>query len=523
MFSSLRFRLWLTYVLIAGLVIGISGIVMLFYFLRYPAADRRELQRLRVISGIIANRSENFQPALEEGSPDNLHWATARVDRQMGVRVAVYDQAGYLLSDSRQGKAAQLPELSTLSDQRIPVFRDVDGRQWLFVTSQFESGDTLLLALPRLRTPIWTLLKEEILPSFGRGVLLALTLSLIMAIWISSWIAAPMKRIAAAARELSVQKFHRLEQEGPQEVKDLAGAFNEMGERLQAGQKAQQDFIANVSHDLKTPLTSIQGFAQAILDGTAQNPDAIRQAAAVIHDEAERMYRMVVELLELARYDSGTANLEFKEIDPDLLLLEVVEEFKPVAVQRGVSLEWKSRLAVPGPVDGAQSQSPAGLTPRQPDIIRGDVDRLKQVFTNLVDNALKFTPPGGMVSVEATSQDQWLEITVEDSGPGIPPEAKERIFERFYQVDQSRAGGGQRGLGLGLAIAREIVQAHGGSIYVLDKAHSSAQQPSDPATPYPVTGCIFVVRLALVLPDNPATSGQKGTGLATGTVRPRRI
>lgn len=510
MFTSLRFRLWLTYLFIAGIVIGIAGIVMVIYLIRNPAADRRELQRLRVISGLLENRGANFFQALDNNSYESVQKAVERVDRQLGVRAAVFGENGDLLADSRQRLAEDLPDWNYLSSLNTTSFRDSSRRQWLFVVTPVDSGDYLLLALPRIRYPIWTVIRDEILHPFGRGVLLALFLSLIMAIWISEWVSAPLKRMAAAARNISVQQFNKIELEGPHEIKELAKAYNEMGERVQAYQRSQQDFVANVSHDLKTPLTSIQGFAQAITDGAAEGPDAVKQAAAVILDEAGRMHRMVLDLLELARYDSGMAKLEISEVDLEKLLLEVVEEFEPLASKLQVNLKFESGAAEIIPVSASTERSLDGSTPGKTVKITADADRLKQVFSNLIENALKFTPAGGNVQVGILLKDRWVEIRVIDNGPGIPPEEVERVFERFYQMDKSRTGGSQRGVGLGLAIAREIIQAHGGSIFVVNKLGvSSASQEIDQSK-YAGIGCEFIARLPLTHPERKDSSNPQG-------------
>jgi len=234
---------------------------------------------------------------------------------------------------------------------------------------------------------------------------------------------------------------------------------------VQAGQKAQREFVANVSHELKTPLTSIQGFAQALLDGTASTPEQQKQSAQVIYDEAGRMHRMALNLLDLARLDAGIADLKRAQVDVNALVNGVAERFTHQARQAGVTLTVDS-----------------GSLPA----ITGDGDRLAQVLTNLVDNALKFTPAGGRILLRTLTLGDGVEIHVQDSGAGIPPEALPQIFERFYQADPSRQGGKKHGAGLGLAIVREIVAAHGGKISVRST---------------PGQGSVFMVRLPLVNPE----------------------
>jgi two-component system sensor histidine kinase ResE len=197
---------------------------------------------------------------------------------------------------------------------------------------------------------------------------------------------------------------------------------------------------------LKTPLTSIQGFAQAILDNTADSPEARTQAAQIIYNEAGRMHRMALDLLDLARLEAGTADLKMSAVDVKALLQNVVDKFTPQAQRADIDLQ----LSIP-------SDLPALI---------GDGDRLAQVFTNLVDNALKFTSANGHVTLAATSAGAEMEISIADSGAGVPQEALPRLFDRFYQVDPSRASGEGHGAGLGLAIVNEIVEAHNGRISV---------------------------------------------------------
>lgn len=234
--------------------------------------------------------------------------------------------------------------------------------------------------------------------------------------------------------------------EGPHEVQELTRAFNSMLERVQASGRSQRDFVANVSHEMKTPLTSIQGFAQALLDGTADTDESRQKAAQVIFGESERMHRMVLDLLDLAKLDAGTADLKMSAVNMRVLLTSIQEKFTPQSQRAEVKIDL---------------QIPADLPP-----LIADGDRMAQVFTNLTDNALKFTPRGGTVSLAARVEMDGMCITVTDTGAGIPEADLPYIFRRFYQVDPARKGGETHGAGLGLAIAHEIVAAHGGRITI---------------------------------------------------------
>jgi signal transduction histidine kinase len=471
MFASLRFRLWLTYLLVIGVVITIAAAAIFIYMLSNPAVDRDELQRLRVAARLIVQRSPVFDPGLGQ-APEQLEQVVQAVDDYLQARVAIFSPEGDLLIDSRSGQEPPLPEFSLLNKQNsnvLPVFRDTYGRDWLYTTASLENGNTLIITAPRPERSVWNLFREDFLPPFLRALLLALILSLLMAMWIAGWISAPLRRLAVAVGSFTTGDFHAVKPEGPSEVQEVARSFNEMGERLQASLRSQRDFIANVSHDLKTPLTSIQGYAQAILDGATDSPSAAR----VIYDEAGKMYRMVLGLLDLARFDAGTFGLERAPLDLYSLLQAVVQKFALQAQRAQVVLR----------LDWSESG------PGEPWMLVGDTDRLAQVFANLVDNGLKFTPPAGQVQIVASHQDNWAQVVVLDTGPGIPEDEIGRVFERFYQVDKARRGGDRRSVGLGLAIAREIVLAHGGTI-----------QASNRETGVP--GCQITVRLPLSQPGD---------------------
>jgi len=220
------------------------------------------------------------------------------------------------------------------------------------------------------------------------------------------------------------------------EVGRLGMAFNESLERLERLFNTQRRFLADVSHDLRTPLTTIRANVDLLRRMGGADPTSLD----AIQSEAERMSRMVGDVLVLAQVDAGTLPLAHDLVELDTLLLEVFQETQVVA--GGVKL-------VLGELDQA--------------VVVGDRDRLKQVLLNLVSNGLKYTPEGGRVTLGLALVNEWVRVTVTDTGPGIPPGELPRIFDRFYRTDKarSRAVGGA---GLGLSIAQSIAQLHGGRI-----------------------------------------------------------
>lgn len=465
MFTSLRARLWLTYAIVVGVVLSVIGVALIFYLIRNPLEYRQAFIRLRLVSTIILQQSER----LDNLPPGLLQTFVERADKAYNVRVAVQNSQGRTLVDSRADTAGPLPNLSNPS-RGISLsnlsFRDTQRRVWLYTVRPLEDGNYLVVAAPRPRTPVVAIFRDEFVSPFVQAGVIAMFLALILAFWMARWVVAPLRRMATAARQVTTGEYHPISLQGPSEVQEVVKIFNVMTEQVQASQQSQRDFVANVSHELKTPLTSIQGFAQAILDGTVDTPEGLRQAAGVIHAESERMHRMVLDLLDLARLDAGVAALECAPLDLSMLLQSVVDKFIPIARESQVDL-----------------QAEIGTLP----VIVGDSDRLAQVFTNLVDNAIKHSPAGEQIKVRASQNASQVEISVMDNGSGIPPEDLSRIFERFYQTDKSRRGGRDRGVGLGLTIAHEIVQAHGGTISAYNNSNH---------------GSVFVVKIPVIRPDD---------------------
>lgn len=274
-------------------------------------------------------------------------------------------------------------------------------------------------------------------------------LGLLVATGVGSFIAkralAPVDAATRAAQGIVDAQglSQRLDYQGPpDEIGRLALTFNRMLERIELLFRLQQRFTADVSHELRTPLTTIRGYldllARAELDG---DPAERAQVLRIAQEEVERMSRLVADLLLLAQADSGV-KLDKIPVELDTLLLDVYRQERPLAG------EVQFRL-------GAEDQA----------VVMGDPDRLKQLLLNLVDNALKYTPPGGQVTLGLSRAEGWAAVAVMDTGLGIPAEDLPRLFDRFYRVDKSRSRP-QGGTGLGLSIARWIAEAHGGSIEV---------------------------------------------------------
>lgn len=279
----------------------------------------------------------------------------------------------------------------------------------------------------------------------GLTLLLGAPIGLLIALLAGWWIARaalrPIGRISRTVRAIGESRdfSRRLDFVGPyDEIGRLAETFDGMMERLERVFDTQKRFIADASHELRTPLTAIRGNADLLRIA----PDEDREAClSSIRREAERMTRLVSDLLVLAEADVAEQKLQISSVDLDDLLIEVYQS---------------ARVIAGGKVDVVLEQT-------DPVCVEADADRLKQLLLNLVDNAVKFTPEGGVVSMGLWRDPQGTHISVSDSGAGIPPEEQAAIFERFYRLEASRS---KRGSGLGLAICNWIAQAHDGAIEV---------------------------------------------------------
>ena len=385
---------------------------------------------------------------------------TLHIGLTAGGTTVLYDsaleyQAGDLIQlQGGNYKSKQLARvLSRGSEQFFGGFRDPGGGEWVYggvifgqriLSERRADNDLWILAEPRPKVSLQETLavfSSALAPPLFQAALAGFAFAIILAALISRNIALPLQRVAKAATSVARGDYSaHVPVNGPPEARSLAESFNQMTAEVLAANTAQRDFLGNVSHDLKTPLTSIQGYAQAIIDGAAEDTG---EAAEIIYEEASRLNRMVVELTDLERLQAGKLSMASDSIDMAQLSDTVVQSLLVVAEKQDIRLE---SLMQPVPT------------------VIGDGDRLAQVLMNLVSNALKYTPPGGRVTVVVEHAGSGVTVSIQDTGIGIPAEELSRVFERFFQVDKAR--GPQRGTGLGLAIAQEIVEAHGGRIAV---------------------------------------------------------
>ena len=289
----------------------------------------------------------------------------------------------------------------------------------------------------------------ELFPGFFLIVELAfptaitVIVSIIAGIFVSRSLTAPLSRLADAARAIGRRDLEqRVPEKGSREMKALASAFNQMATDLEQGEALRSNLLADVAHELRTPLSVVQGNLRAILDDVYQLD---KKEIARLYDQTRHLSSLVEDLRELAQAEAQQLQLHLEPVDLAALAAEVADAFRPAPEESGLTLS-------------------TDLAPDLPPI-QADRQRLTQILHNLLDNALRHSDPGGEVGLTLRQQEAALQLTVSDQGAGIAPEHLPHIFDRFYRADDSRDRD-SGGTGLGLAIVKALTEAMGGQLGV---------------------------------------------------------
>ncbi len=344
----------------------------------------------------------------------------------------------------------------------VPIIATDDGNNELvafcFVStkSSFVSGLTMTMMRIFLTAAVITLL-----------------VSIVFVAFLSYNLARPLRQMSNAAKKFAVGDFSaRVAVTSNDEIGELALAFNHMADSLTASEGMRRSFIANVSHELKTPMTTIAGFVDGMLDGTIP-PERHRHYMNIVSLEVKRLSRLVQSMLSLSRIDNGELKLNCKEFEMFSVIVTVLAGFEQKISAKNLEIR--------------------GLEDFRKLKVNADPDLMHQVIYNLIENAVKFTNENGYISFSAIETKYDISVAIENSGPGIPPEDIRYVFDRFYKTDKSRSMD-KKGMGLGLFITRSIMRLHGGYIYVESE---------------PDKYCRFTFKLPLVAKPQPKSSSEK--------------
>jgi signal transduction histidine kinase len=285
-------------------------------------------------------------------------------------------------------------------------------------------------------------IEEAFLDALNRalliGLLVSLAVAVVLAAIISGRVLRPIGRIRAAARRLAGGHYEeRIPLPDDPELAELAGDFNELAAALQDTEERRMQLVSEVAHELRTPLTTIQGYMEGLIDGVLEPNEEVYASVA---DEAARLQRVAADLSMLSRIEEGAVAFEFESVDLASVAEKVAGHLRQQFVDQGVALEVRTETRLP---------------------VLGDRDRLAQVFTNLIGNALTHTPTGGRVEVSSERDGGIARVRVVDDGHGIAEADLRRVFDRFYRAEQDPHSGGS---GIGLTIARSIARSHGGDV-----------------------------------------------------------
>ncbi len=377
-----------------------------------------------------------------QGSWEGVHTTLRAYSRHVGRQPSLLRRPEIVLTDEKGivivGTAGIRPGQllpRALRSLGTPIVVDDRTVGWLIVLPPGTQGARLPLAERSFL--------QQIQRTLVYIALLAVALGILLSVVLTRTITSPLQSLVRAARTLSQRDFHhRVSEKGPEEVAAVARAFNEMAAALEAAEKRQRQLIADIAHELRTPLSVLQANLRAMLDGVY--PLEPKEIAA-LYDEARLINRLVEDLHILALADIGQLPLNKETVDVAELIRQTTATFALAAESRGVRVDTEIE-----PV---------------PLLVDVDPDRLAQVVRNLLSNALRHTPKGGRITVCARRQDGHVRLEVRDTGPGIPPEHVSHVFDRFWRGDPSRARD-TGGSGLGLSIARSLVNAMGGRIGV---------------------------------------------------------
>ncbi|MFC1931354.1 sensor histidine kinase [Chloroflexota bacterium] len=431
MTHSMHFRLFIAFTLVIIVTIG-----AVFFFIYHTTrtevhrfGERFELERTHRIEFELSNYY------YRQGNWEGVQTFVAQWGNLYERRIVLTDNAGIVLADS--------------DGELLGAFYETDI-PGILVSPPWEASVLGVLYMnprppPEEGFPPLNIIYRTIGRFLLWGGLIAIAFALLITFFLSRRILAPVKALTITARQLGKGDFsQRVRFKDKSEVGELARAFNSMAENLEHDKQLQRNMIADIAHELRTPLSNLKGYLEAVRDGVIKpDADAIRS----LDEEASLLSRLVDDLQELSLAESGELRLDFHLKDIGELINQTVTATKTQAVKKGISVS----------IDLPDKLSAVNI----------DSHRISEVLRNLLENALAHTTKGGTITVSAREQDKWIEVSVIDIGEGIPAEDLPNIFERFYRVDKSRTratGGG----GLGLTIARRLVEAHGGEI----KAHS---------------------------------------------------
>lgn len=384
------------------------------------------------------NNKDNFLEDIIENLSDttNAHIQILSRDKKI-----VVDSLGI-----KEGTALDYPDINALDQGKearfigVPSYTKEKCMCVSYLLQNATRNSSYIIRLESSLKDVDNFLKNLIIIFIVIGFLVIVFISLI-SVLISNSIINPLNSIITTAKEMAQGKFSvKAQKKYNDEVGTLADTLNYMAEEILKTDKLKNDFISSVSHELRTPLTAIKGWALTLKRKEFTDEIKREEGLNIIIEESERLTGMVEELLDFSRFQSNRITLNIEDLDLSELLYNIVREIEPRATRSNVLIKTY--------LDTIPS-------------VKGDRNRLKQVFINILDNSLKFTEPEGTITLKASLETQDIVVSIEDTGRGIEPEHLPHVLQKFYKGDTKKSGSG-----IGLAICEEIIKLHNGSLKI---------------------------------------------------------
>ena len=396
-----------------------------------------------------------------------LSWKAAQVYDDFGAYILVVDRAGRVRDNIRSAYAANPSFIASLNGRelsealvRVASGEEIDLRATVDGSPTFTVGvpfvqDSLVLGAVLIQTPAQVVegsVAELILPALLIA-LAALLVSGAIIFFLIRRVMRPLRELTGASRAMSEGDFAIRVQPDTDtpEIAELSTAFNTMADKLSTVESQRREFVANVSHELRSPITAISGFIEGMEDGTIPAEEHPKYLS-IVGDETRRLSKLIGDLLALSRLERDDAALTLTDFD-------MCEMLRRAVIRRISDLE-KRRMELVCNFEA------------EPCMVHADADRIEQVVVNLLDNAIKFTPEGGTITLSTAADKALCTVTVADNGIGVFPEDAPHIFDRFFTADRAHTAG--KGTGLGLSICQRILEMHGQSIRLLDAPEGAA-------------------------------------------------
>ncbi len=447
--SRLFTKMVVTYFCIIMSTLTMLGVLLSFLLNNYLIYNKQ--MEMLVKSTDISNLVKVF--LVEKRDPGELVALLNLADKKLGTEIWVIDRTGGVIAASadqkmHEGDLVEPSDITDLQQGKVSIRRGKspvynETVLWVIVPVQDNGG---VIGGVIMYSPILgitqTMIKVRNL--FIYSAVVSIMFSTVVVYFLSKYVTGPLQDMNRVAKQLACGNLtERVNIKQGDEIGDLGEAFNNMADQIEKQEKMRRDFVADVSHELRSPLTNVQGFIEAMIDGKDRTSEDRSRYLGILHKETLRLTRLVNDLLDLSRLESGILPIEKRPVDITEVIKNTITKLKPALQDKGVNV-----------VEGGTDREI---------VVQANHDRVEQVMSNLLDNAVRYSPAGGNITVSVVEHLGMVEVTVVDEGEGIPAEELSLIWERFYKVDKARSRE-TGGTGLGLAIVRQIIESLGGEV-----------------------------------------------------------